>query len=442
MFSNATMSGSLLSNAIIRGGRDIKSSNEFINGTADITTLIDVGVPFIVYWVATVVLLLFKTNEEGFLTGARKLESTYPKIRIVQCLLIYITEGLHIIFCLFIPATVKSWGTDRLLGIANVWLWNGPLLSTFYICCFLLVISIVLYIIPVVFRYTRLESYIYLYLPCEKIVTTDIFDIGVSFFRDCFMLWIPVPMMIQMLRPIPCVYYLDDSTPTALEDITDCLSSQHMDNAITGGIIFILYYSLGILSGIYPPLLNRYGDLMLNSRFTSLSFALKGLMAVVHVFLAPRHKFYTLGVMLILQVSLLLMSISMRPCLVEKVNFHRSLIYAIGVSINIMCLISAGVDDHNTSLIWIIGIIGILLAIIMAIAKYYFMSCGRTFSDIVVVYMDDTNRHYTGDVCLGREVPHGRGKLQWDSKVLTGKFRYGKLHGYGTLTLGKYYYEG
>eukprot|EP00744_Colponema_vietnamica_P004140 GILI01006224.1.p1 GENE.GILI01006224.1~~GILI01006224.1.p1 ORF type:complete len:963 (+),score=50.32 GILI01006224.1:183-2891(+) len=276
----------------------------------------------------------------------------------------------------------------------------------------------------------------------DKILTTGTLGLIVSFFQDCFMIWVPLPMMVQLLRPIPCIYYLDSTPSSALEETTECMSRTHLEYAITGGTIFLLTFIIGVTAGAVPSLVHRYADTALNGRFMSISFAIKAMMAVVYTVAGARHEFYLTGGFIILQVFLLFMSISLRPSLVERTNFHRSAAYAFTIFISILCIIAAGLADPLTPLPFAAGFAGLGVAVLLVVTKYYFLTCSKLFPEIKAKFISGSP-NYEGDMCLGRNLPHGHGKLRWvDGRTFTGKFRYGKEYGYGVYTFGKYFYEG
>ena len=411
-----------------------------VDESSDLSAFLVVGIPILGLFVLGVGFVAYNTDDDGYLSGVRRVESVVPRLRIFQSFLIYLVEGAQLIFVLFTPATVAALPTDVFLHPAKVWLFNGDLETTFPVVLAFQLLWTIFFVIPLVLWFTlKRETFKRI---IEQYYTTGVTGIIISFFQDCFMVWLPLPMIIQILRPIPCTYYLDDTPSSALDGTTTCLSSKHTTDIIVAAIVFVLTFSVGVTAGAVPSLVGRYGDLAINGRYMSISFAMKALMATVYTVTSERHVFYHLGCFMGLQVALFIMSITMRPSLVERINFHRSAIFACTLSVNAMLFVAAALDDPVTALPFVTGFIGLALAISMIITKYYFLSCGKLFPEIVVNYVDGTTPSYEGDICLGRNLPHGHGRLRWEDKTFTGKFYFGKEHGYGVLTLGKYFYEG
>jgi hypothetical protein len=224
-----------------------------------------------------------------------------------------------------------------------------------------------------------------------------------------------------------------------MDNTVFCDSYDHTVYKYFGILMFLGTLGVGVLSGCIPPLVVRGSDLALNGRYQSISFALKSALAFVYVFAEQRHRFYHLSFTLFFQTLLLFTSITMRPCLVERINFHRSAIFCASVFCTLSCLVASGLDDILNPIPILLLISSLLALLAMLVNKYYYFVCTKLFPEIP--FEDGL---YNGDLSVGQNVPHGHGTITWgfDDRVFTGYFRFGKVNGYGVLTFGKKFYQG
>ena len=440
MNSSVSLPGVIILSDALLGGSDTFKASGVIDEGSDLSAFLVIGVPFIVLWVCGITFVSLYTDDDGYLTGLRVVESkNHSALRMLLSFMAYVVEGGQLISCVLTPATIQWLLTSAFTTPAKIWLWYGSLSVTFPICVSFQLLWTMFFVIPMLLWFTMKREK---FKSVEKMLTSGTLGLIISFFQDCFMIWVPLPMMIQLLRPIPCTFYLDSTPSSALDETVECLSRKHLEYAVTGGVVFLLTFLVGVSAGAVPSLVHRYADTSLNGRFMSISFAVKAMIAVVYTVCQSRHEFYLTGGIVALQVFLLFLSISLRPSLVERVNYHRSGAYALVIIISIIVIVSAGLADPLTPLPFIIGFIGLGLAVLLLFVKYYFLTCAKLFPEIKARFIAGSPA-YEGDMCLGRNLPHGHGKLRWaDGRTFTGKFKYGKESGYGVFTIGKYFYEG
>jgi hypothetical protein len=96
--------------------------------------------------------------------------------------------------------------------------------------------------------------------------------------------------------------------------------SRHQKYALLGSAVAACVFAMGSAMGTIPVLAERANALALNGRFTSTAFAIKCCMAVMYVLFAERHRYYQTGSVFVLLCILLFLNITLRPCLVERIQ--------------------------------------------------------------------------------------------------------------------------
>lgn len=438
MSTNLTLKGvTVLSGWVIGVNVTLPKLVNVVDDGKDIDAFLSVALPFAFLWIGGMGYAVYRTDDDGYVYGRRSVESIEPRRRQLATAMTYLLEGLQLVGCSFGADACRTLlAGDAFRAVANIVLWMGPLKTSFGLCAFIQLFMLLFLLVPLVLWFTikreKFNRFAAWYIAGR-------FGLATSFVQDCFLLYLPLPIFVQLLRPIPCTYFASGELPMAMEETVECGSYDHRLNAVTGGFIVAISYVVGVVAGTIPPLVARCGDMALNGRFTSVSFATKALLAVVYVVAAPRHRFYHLAFTVFLQSLLLFVSFSMRPCLVERINFHRSSIYAVSIITSSMCIIAAGLNDVLSPTAVTSGMTAIAAAAALIALKYYFLVCHKLFPRI-----DFEGGEYEGDLSLGYDVPHGHGVLTWptEDRVFTGNFFLGKVHGYGMLTFAKVFYQG
>lgn len=408
-----------------------------VDVSRDTEAILTVALPFLFVFLGGIGFVVYHTDDDGYVYGRRTIESKDVRRRQLATAMSYIFEGLQLCSCSFGRAsTVSLMGGWAFHGASKVFLWLGPVVITLAACATIQLFLMIFVIVPLILWFAIKRDTFNKF--AAWYISGKLGNI-VSFLQDCFLLYFTVPIMIALTRSIPCTYYETGEAATALDDSTECGSSYHKTNAIAGAVIFLLSFAMGVASGSLPALVARHGDLALNGRFVGVSFALKSMIAVMYVTSSERNRYIHLGVTIVLQFLLLFVSFSMRPCLVERVNFHRSAVYSISVLTSAMCILGSGIDDVRSPLPITAGVVGIFVLIFLLVSKYYFLVCHKLFPAI-----DFEDGEYEGDLSLGHDLPHGHGVLTWpfEDRIFTGNFFLGKVHGYGVLTFGKVFYQG
>jgi hypothetical protein len=410
-----------------------------INEGEDLTNFLVLGLPFLLCFFVGIGFVNYYTDDDGYVTGARKVESEFRAYRYLSTFLTYFVEAVQIAACSFGVASVESLKHgDSALDVLGVWLFRG---SSFF-AAFPAVVAIEILMILVMFvpavlwkvlerdLYNKFANY-YVYGP---------FGPFISFVQDCFMLYLTIPFFIILLMPVVCTYYETGEPATALFGETECGSSRHQKYALLGSAVAACVFAMGSAMGTIPVLVERANDLALNGRFTSTAFAIKCCMAVTYVLFAERHQYYQTGTVFVLLCILLFLNITLRPCLVERINFHRSAGYCLALAPCVMVITASGLDDVLNPLPVTLGITVSACIFALLVVKYFLLTSGKLFP--AIPYMGGM---YEGGICLGLSLPHGYGILRWEAenqKVFAGAFFFGRYHGYGVVTQLEYFFQG
>ncbi|CUG85896.1 Hypothetical protein, putative [Bodo saltans] len=438
MSTNETLKGvTVLSGWVVGVNVTLPPLSYIVDGSKDIDSLLQFALPFLFVWLGGLAYGIYRTDDDGYVYGRRSIESKDPERRRIATAMTYILEGLQVIACSFgADGCSTLMGGSGFRGLAYIVLWMGPIKLSLGICATVQLLMMMFVLIPMVLWFTiKRETF-------NRFAAWFIsgkFGIVTSLVQDCFLIYLPLPIFMQLIRSIPCTYYVTGEAARAMDDTVICGSYEHRLNAVTGAFIFFISFVTGVASGTIPALVARCDDMALNGRFVSVSFAIKGMMAVVYVVAESRHRFYHLALMMFLQMLLVFISFSMRPCLVERINFHRSAIYTISIATTSMCIIASALDDSLSPVGLGCGLAAVGAFAILLVLKYYFIVCHKLFPCI-----DFEEGEYEGDLSLGYDVPHGHGVLSWpdEDRVFTGNFFLGRVHGYGMLTFAKVFYQG
>jgi hypothetical protein len=438
MSTNETLKGvTVLSGWVVGVNVSLPPLSYIVDGSRDIDSLLQFALPFLFLWLGGLAYGVYRTDDDGYVYGRRSIESKDPERRQIATAMTYILEGLQIMACSFgTDGCSALMGGSGFRGLAYIVLWMGPVKLSLGICATVQLLMMMFVLIPMVLWFTiKRETF-------NRFAAWFIsgkFGIVTSLVQDCFLIYLPLPIFMQLIRSIPCTYYATGEAARAMDDSVECGSYAHRLNAVTGAFIFFLSFMTGVASGTIPALVARCDDMALNGRFVSVSFAIKAMMAVVYVVAESRHRFYHLGMMMFLQMLLVFTSFSMRPCLVERINFHRSAVYTLSIATTSMCIIASALDDELSPVPLGCGLAAIGAFSVLLVLKYYFIVCHKLFPCI-----DFEEGEYEGDLSLGYDVPHGHGVLTWpdEDRVFTGNFFLGRVHGYGMLTFAKVFYQG
>ena len=440
---------SLLGNIIA-----LPQAHHLIDDTMDIQSVIKFVIPFVGLWLCGIGFATYRTDDDGYVFGKRCVESSFPRLRYVMTALIYVLEGMHVVAVSFgNQGSASLNGGSLFYDIGRGWLWFGDISTSFAACVVIQIFLMFFFVVPVVLWVLLKRDAFKRF--AEMFIAGKV-GIFTSLMQDAFLLYLPLPMMIQFARTIPCTYYFppdpmlvtnmsnydvlaSHEQPSALDETVICGSWDHQVYAGFGGVMFAITFIIGVGSGTVQALVVRGSDMALNGRYQGISFAIKAAMAVVYVVTEERHRWYHLSFMLALQCLLLFVSISMRPCLVERINFHRSAIFCVPILCTVSCMVASGLDDILNPIPILLLIASIIVAIAMLVLKYYVLVCRKLFPQIQF-----EEGLYEGDLSIGLNVPHGHGTVTWgfDDRVFSGHFSFGKVDGYGVLTFGKKFYQG
>lgn len=433
MPSNESLKGVTL----LTGDVSLPVPRFIVDDAKDIDAFLAIALPFLFVWLCGLGYAVYRTDDDGYVYGRRSVESKEVRRRQLGTAMTYLLEGFQVIACSFgADGCSTLFGGHVFLGFAKVMLWSGNIKTSLGVCAAIEMFMSLFFLIPLV---------LWLTIKREKFnrfaawFISGNFGLVTSFVQDCFITYLPLPIFIQLIRSMPCTYYVSGEQATAIGGSVACGEYDHQLNAVAGGFIFTVAYVIGVVSGTVPALVARCGDMALNGRFLSVSFATKAMLAVVYVVAAERHRFYHLAFTAALQILLLFISFSMRPCLVERVNFHRSAVYSVSIITTSMCIIAASLDDVLSPVALVAGMTALLALVILLVGKYFLLVCHKLFPRI-----DFEAGEYEGELSLGFDVPHGHGVLTWpfEDRVFTGNFFYGKVHGYGVLNFDKVFYQG
>ena len=426
MSNNTLLPGVVLLSNLVAFNTSLPSLSYVVDVEADITAFLTIALPFIFMWLIGIAFVSYHTDDDGYLTGARSVlgNNCPPAFRFFTQILVYVLEGGQLISCAFGRAATRDlMSGNSFFNPSWRYLWNEDYFTGFPILAGLQIIMMLFMVIPTILWFVLQRS---TFLRFTKFYRDGALGACISMVQDCFMVWFVLPITIQLLRGIPCRYYISGEPADALGGATSCGSAQHRSYALAGGIIAALAYMVGMTAGTIPELVKRATDTALNGRYVSVSFAIKAMIAVVYVVASENHPFYHLSFTLFLQMLLLFISISMRPCLIERINFHRSAAFALSIIPTVMCLVATALADPVAVLPFGVGFSFLGAAVILLILKYYTMVCGKLLPEI-----NFNDGKYKGDICLGWNLPHGHGTLDFAESKFTGRFVFGKYDGYG-----------
>jgi hypothetical protein len=404
----------------------------------DYNNYLILGLPFLFVWIVGIGFSSYHTDDDGYVTGARRVESEFLWYRVFSTFMSYVIEGVQVIACAFGPAATSQlkFGDD-IRSVLQIWLFRGgDFYAAFAGVATVQVIMVVAMLVPTLL-YRTLERELYHRFAAYYVYGP--FGTFIAFVQDCFMFYLPIPFMIILLMPVTCVYYATGEPASANEGTALCGSEEHTTYAIVGGVIASIAFMMGMVVGTVPVLVERNTDIALNGRFTSVSFAFKCAMACVYVLFSDRHEFYHVGGIFFLQLSLIFLNLSLRPCLVERINFHRSAVYIIALVPSSMSLLASILRNPVNVLPFAAGLAAVIVLGGFLVLKYFALPCGKLFPAI-----DFEEGAYEGGICLGLSIPHGHGIIRWEeeSKMFAGTFLFGKYHGYGVFTQYKFFFQG
>ncbi len=462
MSNVSSLSGVTVLSLILGTGIEVPQSHHLVDDSKDLSAVLYYGVPFLAILLGSIGFTTYRTDDDGYVYGKRCVESCYPRLRKFMTALIYILEGMHVVAVSFgKQGSVSLNGGALFYKIAHGWLWYGDLSTSFAACIVIQLFLMLFFIIPFILWLTlKRDSY----TRFVEVFIAGKVGVFTGLMQDSFLLFLSLPMMIQFLRPVTCTYYfppdpmqapITNATgfynetlflelfaleqSTAMDETVRCDSYNHSVYKYFGIVMFLFTFATGVLSGCTPPLVVRGSDLALNGRYQSISFSLKAALAFVYVAAEERHRWYHLSITFFLQSLLLFISISMRPCLVERINFHRSAIFCVPVLCTVACAVASGLDDILNPIPILLLIASLTALGILLFQKYYVLVCHKLFPQI-----EFEEGLYEGDLSIGLNVPHGHGSITWgfDDRVFSGFFSFGKVNGFGVLTFGKKFYQG
>lgn len=436
--SNTTLHGVVLLSNIILVNQSLPDVFRVVDAEGDLTVFYQIGIAGTLIWLVGLGYASYYTDDDGYISGSRRIESTNLYHRIVVTLLTYFFECLYITSCVFGRAATNTlMGGSTLYSFSDGFIYNrGNYPAVFAFCVGAQALMMLTFVIPFILWNTLERS---TFAKFANFYLRGRFGYVISFIQDCYMIYFCLPIMVQLLRSVPCTHYLTGEDATALMGTASCWGPKHRQYAITGICVAVLSCCVGVVAGTVPPLVQRNTDTALNGRYISMSYVIKMAIAVAYVICGERHRFYHLSVTLALQAMLVFLNISLRPCLVERVNFHRSAAFICSLVPTVMCLVAAILDDALAKLPLAVGVAFLCSAAGLLVLKYYTMVCGKLFP--VIPFEDGM---YEGDLCLGLSLPHGYGTITWDfeDKKFTGRFMFGMYHGYGVMTKGKLFFNG
>ena len=408
-----------------------------IDELKDTNNFLIIGLPTLVLWFIAIGAVAYYTDEDGFVTGPRRIESDFTYFRYFATFLTYIVEGTQVAAASVGPSTTRTLpGGELWLTISKIVLMQGSFFTAFPGIIVIEILAIVFILIPtILWRLLPRQFY-------EKFAQYYVhgrFGHFIAFMQDCFLVYLPLPFFIFLLRASMCEYYVTGEPPSALYRSAGCYDTVHQQYAIVGIVIAVSAFIMGSAVGTIPVLVERGTDLALNGRYMSISFGVKCVMAASYVLFSDRHRYYHLIAIFLLQMMLIFLNLSLRPCLVERINFHRSAAFILALVPTVSCGFAAGLDDLLSPIPISVAIASGVIAFTMLVLKYYALPSGKLFP--AVPFAEGL---YEGGLNLGFALPHGHGILRWedDGRMFAGTFFFGRFHGYGVFTQQKYFFQG
>jgi hypothetical protein len=442
---NITLPGVLLYEAftqtvISQNISDVTLSYVF-DGSAELSThLLFVGLPMLAVICLGLIFVSYYTDEDGFVRGARRIlsdpEHTLHMYFYIFC--IYAFEGTQYAALAFAPSTVKglSFGED-LMKVMTGFLLNGSnWFAVFPTVVVLQILMLMFMVVPMIAYYTMTRANYQVF--ADSYVHGN-FSKYIALAQDSFLYFWQIPFFISLLIFIPCEYFETGEPALANFRTTECNSSTHKLYGTLGGVIALASLLIGILAGTVPACVERHTDLAINGRHTAISFMVRAGLACNWILNFRDHEWILLIVCGVGQLWLLYLNVSLRPCLVERVNFHRSAVICMSFIPTISLIIASGLDDSRNQLPVAAGGAMAFLMFLMLMLKYYVFPSGKLFPA-----MPYAGGEYEGGLILGLSLPQGHGVLRWpdQNKVWGGTFFFGRYHGYGVMTQYKAFFQG
>ena len=384
----------LLSNILADDNTNSSNTNNtslvagsLIDDTSDMQNFLLMGVPFLIIWCLGIVILFYVTDEDGLQKGNRKVESDpeFRVFRILGTIASYFIEGIQLAAVAFGPASTKSLkGGDTFLSVLGIWIFHGHLFRAAFPAIVIIQLLMVLLLLIPTILWRKLERIYYKPIHAAYVHKSPLCYV-LAFFSVCNLAYLTIPFALVLLSPIPCDFFHSGEASMSADTGVKCRSTEHIIWSVVGGVVLIVSYLMGVVSGAIPILVERRTDLALNGRFVSLRFAIKVGLAAVYVLFAARHAFIHLALTLVLQWALVLSSVSLSPSLVERLNFHRSAAYILPTIVTVCLIVSVALDDEETPFVPIACLVALLVTGTLIIIKYYCIPSRHRFPPIRIV---------------------------------------------------------
>lgn len=349
----------------------------------DLQNIIWLGVPAVLFLMAGLVWLSRKTTEDGFVVGSRMIEADEPwPMRYASTALTYVVEGTQIAGLAFGPASVRSINAGPAVSaFLSAFFFNGGHWETTFIAVLAIYGALALFMMWPMVQYWTLDNVEY--KAYEQDFVFGNFGRHTGVLQDIYMLYFTVPAFVAMLIMVPCEYYETGEPATAVFRTAECNGTRHQTYAIVGGVIALLCFLVGTLAGTVPIMtMRKDSQLNLNGRFLSLNFMIKACLAIAWVLFRENHQWIHLCCVLIGQCWMLYLNVGLRPCLVERINFHRSSALCLALVPTITLLISSALSDKLNVLPTASGGAMAGVMFVMLLNKYYIFPCGKLFPAI------------------------------------------------------------
>jgi hypothetical protein len=198
--NTSTLPGVTVLSNILGSGVEFPPAYNLVDEKQDIALIFYYAIPFAAIVMGSIAFTTYTTDDDGFVYGKRCIESLQPRLRILMTVLTYVLEGMHVVAVSF-----GKQGSDALNGgslfqeIAHGWLWYGDLPSNFAGCAVVQIFLSLFFIIPFILWLTlKRDSYVRF----AEVFVTGKTGVFTGLMKDAFLLFLPLPMMIQFLRHV------------------------------------------------------------------------------------------------------------------------------------------------------------------------------------------------------------------------------------------------
>eukprot|EP01064_Diplonema_japonicum_P037143 TRINITY_DN8630_c0_g2_i2.p1 TRINITY_DN8630_c0_g2~~TRINITY_DN8630_c0_g2_i2.p1 ORF type:complete len:1352 (+),score=295.09 TRINITY_DN8630_c0_g2_i2:109-4164(+) len=398
-----------------------------------------------VVWCAGWVVIAKYTVEDGYLEGTRCVESRdSPTQRSVLSFVIFALEMPQLMAVSFSLALSNGYSTSMssIQETLHYWLLivPGEREPVFFTLILFVAFATLLLYYPV---------FLAVISPKRYTAFVEALSYGhvlvLEWTRDVYLYVVPLPVFVHLVYPYFCSYYEEaplglgeDPTMYGYTDIK-CWGDAHFTRMVIGLIFFAIYYAGSLAASAIPVMVRKTTDLQVHGRYTAATIQIKLWLALMLCGFGRNHKWWHLMTTLPALVSLFALGITMRPYLVERVNFQRACMCMFSVWVCIANIFVAGMDDPTATTPLRMAVFGTLILFFMCAIRYILIPETKVFPPIA-----SEGGTYEGGISLGTLWRHGYGTQHWEDKAeYVGSWWLGEITGKGVLRLANLmYYEG